>query len=104
MENHKPSDRPQMPGWSRQRFPVDGEPHGWLQWKGTSACMDFHCACGATDHIDADFGYYVKCAACGSTYMMNGHVEAVKLTPEEAREAEGDGTTVLVNTDEALEP
>ncbi len=33
----------------------DGQSHGWLQWKGTDACMDIHCKCGTLSHIDADF-------------------------------------------------
>lgn len=36
-------------------------PHGWIQWKGTSVCMDVHCACGAHGHVDADFAYTLKC-------------------------------------------
>ena len=59
-----------------------GEPHGWIQWKGTNVCMDVYCECGAQFHIDADFAYYVRCPACFAVYMCNGHIELIKLTEE----------------------
>jgi hypothetical protein len=57
-----------------------GKPHGWIQWKGTDVCMEVHCHCGAHCHIDADFAYHVKCMACGTVYMCNGHIELIELT------------------------
>jgi hypothetical protein len=74
----------EMPGSDRQKRPAEGEPHGWIQWKGTEVCMDFHCKCGAFGHIDGGFIYYVKCGKCGASYMMNGHIELVPITLEEA--------------------
>lgn len=50
-------------------------PNGWIQWKGTSVCMDIHCICGAMTHIDAEFLYYVECPECGQVYEVDGHVE-----------------------------
>lgn len=73
-----------IPGWERQTFPAEGSPHGWVQWKGTNVCMDVHCPCGQSTHIDDDFVYYVECGACGKRFMVNGHVELVPLTDEEA--------------------
>lgn len=64
--------------WSIQET-YEGKAHGWIQWKGTNVCMDFYCACGAHLHIDDEFCYHVKCMHCGSVYMMNGHVEAIKV-------------------------
>lgn len=49
-------------------------PFGWIQWKGTDVCMDFHCECGASQHIDAGFCYYVKCCECGRVYECDGHI------------------------------
>lgn len=69
--------------WDRQTKPSKGQPHGWIQWKGTNVCMDIHCECGHHSHIDADFAYYVKCPACQKVYMVNGHVELVPLLPGE---------------------
>lgn len=71
-----------VPGWERQTIPMG--PHGWIQWKGTNVCMDIHCVCGESHHVDDEFVYYVRCSACGRSYMVNGHVELVELTPEEA--------------------
>jgi hypothetical protein len=60
----------------------EGQSHGWIQWKGTSVCMDIHCKCGALAHVDADFAYHVKCVHCGTVYMCNGHIELIELTEE----------------------
>jgi len=64
-------------------------PHGWLQWKGTDACMDVHCICGELSHIDGDFLYAVRCPACKRCYAIDGHVEFVLLeeSPDEINEA-----------------
>ena len=54
--------------------------HGWIQWKGTTACMDIHCNCGWQGHVDSSFLYYIKCPKCKSIYMLNGHIEFIKIT------------------------
>jgi len=59
-----------------------GKPHGWIQWKGTDVCMDFHCKCGNHSHIDDDFVYNIKCPKCGTVYMCNGHIEMIELEIE----------------------
>ena len=59
-----------------------GKPHGWIQWKGTDVCMDIHCKCGESTHIDADFAYHVKCGSCGTVYFCNGHIELIELKQE----------------------
>lgn len=46
------------------------ETHVFIQWKGTDACFDFHCDCGAHMHIDAEFAYAVKCSACERVWQM----------------------------------
>lgn len=73
-------------------------PYGWVQWKGTDACMDIHCACGALGHVDGDFAYRVQCDACGALYYLPGFIELVRLTPEEeADESEhGEGELLKV--------
>ena len=60
----------------------EGKPHGWVQWKGTDVCMDVHCECGHSSHVDGDFVYHVKCPACGAVYCCNGHIEFIKLELE----------------------
>ena len=73
----------------RAVFHADKVPaHGRVQWKGTSVCMDIHCACGAHSHIDDDFTYYVRCPACGAVYSVNPNVELQRLTSEELEHVE----------------
>ena len=64
-------------------------PHGVIQWKGTSVCMDLRCKCGATSHIDADFLYSVKCPRCLACYAVKPYVELVQLivVPRDVQEA-----------------
>lgn len=67
--------------WQIQEKYVN-KPNGWIQWKGTNVCMDVYCKCGHHSHIDADFAYHVKCPACGTVYMCNGHIELIELEIE----------------------
>ena len=62
-------------------FPDDG-PHGWVQWKGTEACVDLHCACGAHGHFDGMFMYRVRCKDCGRRYVVGQVVKLIEVTPE----------------------
>jgi len=64
--------------WGIQEM-YKGNPHGWIQWKGTEVCMDIYCSCGKHSHIDADFAYYVECPSCGKIYFCNGHIELIEL-------------------------
>lgn len=45
-------------------------PHVFLQWKGTDACFDLHCKCGAHLHFDGYFAYYVQCPHCNTIWRM----------------------------------
>jgi hypothetical protein len=56
-----------------------GDPHGWIQWKGTSVYMGLYCKCGHLSHIDGYFAYEVKCPKCGAVYFCNGHIELIEL-------------------------
>lgn len=58
-------------------------PHGWLQWKGTIVCMDVHCACGHSGHIDGPGQYFLQCPECGRVYEVNGHVEMIEVRRED---------------------
>jgi hypothetical protein len=60
----------------------DGQPHAWIQWKGTNVCMDIHCKCGEMTHVDNDFAYHVKCCKCGTVYFCNGNIELIELETE----------------------
>ncbi len=66
-----------------QLFPTQERPHGWVQWKGTQACIDLLCACGVHGHLDEDFLYHVKCSVCGAVYALDGQIRLVKLNEEE---------------------
>ena len=59
---------------------IDG-PNGWIQWKGTSVCMDLHCVCGRMEHYDGDFFYFYECR-CGRKYGVGMNVKLIELTPE----------------------
>lgn len=68
-----------LPG-SEQPFPFT-RPAGsdasmFLQWKGTSVCLDFYCECGMHGHFDGDFAYALRCPACGAVYEMGTQVIA----------------------------
>ncbi len=67
--------------WEIQEVYKD-QPHGWIQWKGTTVCMDFFCSCGESNHIDSGFAYHVKCNKCGKVYFCNGHIELIELEEE----------------------
>lgn len=86
--------RKDIPGMDRQTDPAPGAPHGWIQWKGTQVCMDFHCPCGHFGHIDDEFTYWIRCGGCGQVYWANGNVEMVPLTADEAASLDGDGRVV----------
>ena len=70
--------------WNMQDM-KEGLPHGWIQWKGTAVCMDIHCKCGQHSHIDAEFAYHVKCPACGTVYLCNGHIELIEMQEQPER-------------------
>ena len=77
-------DRPSLS--LQNEFPI---PHGWIQWKGTSVCMDVHCECGELTHIDEEFCYYIKCGNCGKIYECDGHIKLYPLDfePEGCKES-----------------
>ena len=68
---------------SREAFKIEekfkGQPHGWIQWKGTDVCMDIRCECGEHLHYDGDFLYEVQCPHCGQAYAVNGHVQLIPI-------------------------
>lgn len=45
-----------------------------IQWKGTDACLDIHCGCGAHTHFDGDFAYAIECGACGIKYDVSDRI------------------------------
>jgi hypothetical protein len=48
----------------------------FIQWKGTSVCMDLRCTvCRHHNHYDGDFCYYAQCAKCKTVFEMNCFVQ-----------------------------
>lgn len=73
----------------------EGEGSAWIQWKGTSVCMDVNCKCGADGHVDADFAYFYSCPGCGRLFIVSQVVRLHPVTPElEAKLREG-GTCIV---------
>lgn len=64
--------------------PVQDQPHGWIQWKGTDVCIDLHCACGHHGHFDGEFFYYYECPACHAKYAVGRNIALIPLTAEQA--------------------
>ncbi len=58
----------------------DSDAEMFIQWKGTDVCMDFACGqCGADQHIDDDFTYFIRCPQCGAVYALGTQVRAFLL-------------------------
>ena len=79
-------------GWHRlcAKYTNHGEtpaPYGWLQWKGTDVCMDFHCKCGEQTHLDTDFTYLIQCGKCKRVYWPNAHVTMLELEGQDRIDA-----------------
>lgn len=75
---------------------VRAGPHAWIQWKGTTVCMNVRCSCGARGHVDAEFAYRVQCAACDKVWHVSGNVRLVEELPEDRT----DGWTPPIKADE----
>ena len=69
-----------------QDSPRDGA-HGWVQWKGTAACVDLHCPCGHHGHVDAEFFYFYECPSCRARYAVGQVVKLIPLTEDQAAAA-----------------
>jgi hypothetical protein len=80
-----------------------GKPHGWIQWKGTDACIDLHCVCGSHGHIDGDFLYHYKCAKCGRRYALGMNVSLIELNDEQAAFIENGGGCDFRTDDSVLD-
>lgn len=57
-------------------------PHAFIQWKGTDACLDIRCECGAQYHFDGDFCYSVECGECGARWSLVPYVRLIPWDPE----------------------
>lgn len=58
--------------------------HGYIQWNGTTACMDINCSCGKLTHVcDETFMYYVQCPYCNAVYELDSKIEFKLVAPAE---------------------
>lgn len=57
----------------------EGQPYGWLQFKGINICMDVHCTCGELVHVDGEFCYNVQCGECGARYELSGFIDLIPI-------------------------
>ena len=53
-----------------------------MQLKGTDICMDLHCKCGCSSHIDGMFTFYVECPECGEVYKVHSDVKLSEVKDE----------------------
>ena len=67
-----------------------------LQWKGTDACADIVCICGATGHFDGYFMYHLECYECHRVYNVSS---SVILKPTKNKE-DGDGYALFGENDD----
>ena len=69
------------PMWLLRTLPNNVLGHIGIKYglKGTNACIDFTCGCGAFGHVDASFTYALRCSQCGNTYQMGTQVVAKKV-------------------------
>ena len=81
---------------------------GFVQWKGTTVCMDATCpVCGHDGHIDADFAYFLKCGACGALCEVGTYVPIFAIAPDDPlygtaldfMRTRSDGLTMRVDDD-----
>jgi hypothetical protein len=86
----------QVHGEDSKRF--EGKARGWIQWKGTDACVDLHCVCGSHGHIDGYFLYHYQCAGCGRKYALGMNVPLIELTAEQVAHV-GNGGGCCFQTD-----
>lgn len=54
-------------------------PHVFLQWKGTNACLDFWCTCGANWHYDGFFASSLTCGHCGQAWQLPSGFEPLPV-------------------------
>lgn len=66
--------------WSCRELP---RPCAFIQWNGTSVCMDNYCVCGEHFHVDAEFAYAVRCPHCARRYEMSAMIEMREMLPDE---------------------
>ena len=59
----------------------------FIQWKGTELCIDFDCVCGAHNHYDGEFAYYIECWHCHRRFEMPSDISSLLVeTPPDSEQ------------------
>lgn len=66
--------------FNKDNWDISKGPRNFIQWKGTQVCLDFHCTCGNSPHIDDEFVYAIRCGNCGKVWSMGTEVQVTELT------------------------
>ena len=69
-----------MSNWATRELP---NPSAFILWKGTNVCMDCHCLCGESFHLDEEFAYAVTCPHCFRRYEMSAMIEMREMQTDE---------------------
>ena len=78
---------------------LKSESSGWIQWQGTSVCMDVHCECGYHMHVDREFFFYYECAGCGQKFAVGQIVKLIPLNEEQIKFCESNQYTFIKDED-----
>lgn len=60
-------------------------PYAYIQLHSSNICGEFHCTCGATGHVDAEFLFLVKCLDCNKVYQIVPYFHLREVEPEIAK-------------------
>lgn len=80
------SEREYFVGSEPTQKAIEENPHVFIQWKGTDACLDIRCPCGAASHYDGDFAYAVRCPQCKQVWILGCYVQLYPLPQGELEE------------------
>ncbi len=53
----------------------------FVQYKGTSICIDVYCDCGVQLHFDGDFAYALRCWSCKTVWSLPSQLILVEGMP-----------------------
>lgn len=76
-------------------------PEGFIQWKGTNACLDLHCKCGHHGHVDDSFVYYYECPKCKTLFALSSRIELIELDEWNSQYVKKERSTVIKTSEDA---
>ncbi len=57
--------------------------YAYVQLHGSRLCIDLHCTCGSTGHLDDEFLFLVKCVSCSRTYRVIPYLKIDEIRNKE---------------------